>query len=308
MKKIFLFAIIATAVIGSVIFYACKKEMNDNILLEQELTNLNESIHEQISHNKRQKGLGDWLKSTGETVLKTCAVAGSDIIGAAAGAKAVSPVAAAAVVNPALGAAVTVAGATICGAGASYGTYRAICNATPPIDPYPGSDNNWDYNNIGKYHNEVLYGLYTNHYPNSVGEINLYATNLVLNRVRIDDPNYAGIFSSPDWLRKMDYVHSLSINYVNNNSKIEDLLQLYRSKDLISQNVYTVLKSFFVAYSTIDEMASVNIVVQEYVNYVEHSAFLSDDDRKSLFSAFAVAENSPYFWIQVIEALQNSKQ
>jgi hypothetical protein len=78
------------------------------------------------------------------------------------------------------------------------------------------------------------------------------------------------------------------------------MLMSYYAHGLISPAVHTVLMSFFEVYTAIKDMKELGEVVSSYVEYVEHSAFLSVEDKYALLTALAVADTSPRFWLPIM--------
>lgn len=302
MKKLAINILIQTCVIVifTTIFLACQKNEHTtpipthNKNLHKELSQLNFIITQQTNHNLvRKEGSSFWnnAKRIGNVIGKACAIAGSDITGAAAGVVATSKISTA--VGIATGgtgsAIVSGAAAVICGVGASYATGKALCNNVINITSNDSTCfRSWDYQEIGQKHNLCLY------HKNIDTNYNISAFVLSSNTIPTE------LFYTEEWSSFILELQTYSTIYVEEELSISELMNLYLYNEYLSPNTYEVLLSFFNVFLYIDDLTDIDYVIESYTNFIENTNNLSYIEKQALFSALAVANYSPFYWISAI--------
>lgn len=317
----------ATVIIfaATAVFVACKKEENQVIehrMIEQntdklrkDLSKLNYSISQNVKISKtRKEGSGFWnkVKSVGESVCKACAVAGADAIGAATGVKAVAPVAAAvgAATGGTGGAIITGTAAVVCGVGASYEVGKVVYSKNlPPQNPL-NIERDWDYMRVGEWHNLALQqyselesgtisALVLQNIDNGIFEIEqdfLYSSDW--------DYIKSMLFNAEEWkMIEHDIQYDIQ-DFIEQELEIEQLLDKYSERGYLTPQMHEILISFFEIYLNIEELGDIKYVVQMYENFVNEVDFLSGEEKDALYVAFAVANHSPFYWIEFMEDIE----
>ena len=312
-KNIKIVAFIATISIlaGTFLFVGCKKderiENKSQTIIHQELYKLNSAISSNINIMKyRKESSGFWSKF-GNTVGKVCAIAGSDITGAAAGVVATAKISAAlGIATGGTGAvAVSVSAGVICGAGASYVTGKAVSkDAESEAKPIVQQDRvigkrNWDYLNVGEMHNSTLSHFFNSYDCIDINELTTFVLSL---------NNFIGdnLFYSEEWSFFMQEAMDYANDYVENEFSINQLMDSYLQNGYLTSNIYDVLLSFFDIYLYMENLDDTEYLVDSYVEFVEETDYLSEIEKKALLSAFAVANYSPYYWEQIVDMQYNS--
>lgn len=302
MKKLTINTLITTfvTIIVITILVSCRKSDLVEIIpihnknLHEELIQLNSRITEQTNCDPvRKEGSNFWnnVKRVGNVVGKVCAIAGSDITGAAAGVVATSKISAAfGVATGGTGAAiVSGAAAVICGTGASYATGKALCNNVININQNDSTwARLWDYQEIGEKHNMCLY------YKNNDTNYNISAFVLSLDSIPTE------LFYLEEWSSFILESQNFSTNYVDDELSINELMNLYLDNKYLSSNIYEVLLSFFSIYLYVDNLTEIDYIIESYVNFIENTNNLLDIEKEALLSALAVANYSPFYWVSVV--------
>jgi len=305
MKKLKVFAVVAVmAVISSSVFYACKKDGEENrSTLEKELTSLNNRIYSDIRHsNKAQKLSWGEIKEKASAAAKAwgkaCSIAGPDIVGAAAGVAAAQKLAIPAGVasGGTLYIAVSAAGGLVASTGASYSAYQILESASPPSPISNLNVRGWDIQGYGAMHNELLWELFERNEGNELG--NAIPILVELATSKDETGSLQQILSLNEWEEVMEQIMEISTDYGRNGGNLTQLLEDHYAKGFLTDNLYQVLNSFIEVYSTITDVSSLDIVVASYADFVRNSSFLSEDERLCMLVSLGVASKSPHFWIQ----------
>ncbi|HOF16433.1 MAG TPA: hypothetical protein PLF32_05825 [Bacteroidales bacterium] len=295
-RKIYLMVLLTLSVI--IINNGCTKEKEyDNCNLKNELIELNKKIYSKMDQNPEQKSwesIKNKISNAANQIGKACAVAGADLVSAGAGAMAVKEIAiAAGVATGGSGAAVVVSvGAAIAGVGGSYATGKEVYKSTPPSSGNSSISGAFVYDESGPIHNELLFEKYNDE--------NIDMVQWYYNRRSIPT-TIDTVFYLSEWNQFTNFVTNSALIYATSECDIDALIISYQNSGYITNNMVDVYNSFFEIFITIDDFTSLNILVNDYVNYVQNSTFLNEDEKNALLISFSVAEYSPYFWMQFSE-------
>lgn len=227
-----------------------------------------------------QKGFWDGLG-------RVAAIAGADIIGAAAGVASTSKLAAAAAVATGGwgGIAVSAASGVICGGGASYFTHNQMksfgSQDLGSVMYTPTIFNNMD---IGQYHNDML----EFHYFGETSErdvIHLYYDAEVVDRYLFNNEDFVGVSNS---------INNCFINYSNLSDADASINQLV-NLELLSVPTAQVLKEFIFVLQQTENFDDVTSHLAYYDEVVAQSK-LSDGDKKSIIASLSTARSSLNYW------------
>lgn len=227
------------------------------------------------------------------------AVAGADIVGAGAGAAAVKEIAAGVgVATGGTGAAVVVGvAAVVAGAGASVVASNALDDKkSSKIFNYKNyvKSLNIEYpekynylSNVGSLHNEQVFNIL-----NSGKSIEKFNCSLAKNSAASD---FETISNTQEWQNVISELGN-SIDSYSSDSNINNLTSSLENKSLISENIKTVLDSFFEIYNQSANNHNIQDIVNFYAQAVSNETTLSETEKEALIASFSVATESPYFW------------
>lgn len=301
---------VLTLIITSSLFYSCSNE--DSVGIENEKVDfLNElkafntnyqltviDVQENpILLSKGDDDCGFWCGLANVVV-----VAGADLAGAAAGVEAVATIAGAITAasggtGAPAGAAVVVGGAVVGAAAGSILAGREIINSERSTTNYKKNDffgkklfiKNLNINyptdysflkKVGKLHN-----------------LEIYTHNNGLSQRNTEISDFETVKNTEEWKIFIKKIENITQTYVNNNFNTTELTKLLFNDGLISKDIENVLNVFYNIYNNIQIDQNVQDIVNFYINAISNSTVLSYKDKVALISAFSVASESPYFWL-----------
>lgn len=91
---------------------------------------------------------------------------------------------------------------------------------------------------------------------------------------------------------------AISSNYKKNNYNINQLLADYKNKDLINDNIKSVLSLYFNASMQSQNFNDYKTITDYYVNNIQNSN-LTSKEKESLYAAFSVSIQSYYYWLNL---------
>ena len=299
-------------IITSTLFYSCSNEDSVNIENEKadflnELKAFNTNYQLNVIDTQENPTI---LSKTGDECGFWCGlanvvvVAGADLAGAAAGVEAVAVIAGAITAGsggtgaPA-GAAIVVGGAIVGGGAASILAGREIINQSEAIKSTKYEKNE----NFGKkmFVKNLNINYPSNYsYLKNVGEqhnLEIYRQNNGLLKTNGETTDFELIESTEEWKEAIRKIENMTETYVNNDFNTVELTKSLFNEGLISKDIETVLNVFYNIYNNIQIDQNVQDIVNFYINAISNSTVLSYKDKVALISAFSVASESPYFWL-----------
>jgi hypothetical protein len=223
-----------------------------------------------------------------DDIMTVCAVVGADAVGGCGGAVAGAKIGAC--LGPKGAALGGVIGATICGAGASYATARALTGSVsiPPQENHPIYDNyNNNHEESGYYHNRLLLHLNDNQalLHNSDGTININE----MYQLSIDFMENNGFVNCSQYI---------PYNIFENEVSQFLFVSSYNDIIMIAQNSSLPNKQYIVDFLNNHKDLNLSDLRIEYAGYyLLIDSFNLDPESKNELKTFAkVGEYSSYLW------------
>ena len=268
--------------------------------LKINLQNFNKNFKYTISTNNNMINGKKWWQYVGQAA----AIASGDAMGAAGGAWAAQGLAGIVGAATAGTGYAIVSGIAIVvgGVGGSYMAYCSSgghCRGTfDNVSPRGSSvvydfPTKFDYlENTGVLHNNGLQNIYLSN--ETISEYDWTNQNIS----NINQIDYDTLYNSPEFQNFKNDINIISSNYRESNYDIKILLDGYKDKNLINDNVYQILNLYFTATLGAQTFEDYKAITDEYVLEVTNS-YLTDKEKESLLSAFAVSVQSYYYWINL---------
>ena len=310
--SIFIFAIAMNSCDNDNILSSSPKETQ---MEEQHLLVDLQNYNKDLLTRAETRGAGDWI-------LKTCAIAGADIIGAWGGAQIGGTIGS---VGGSVG---TIVGGSIislvCGTGASYLAYKGCSIVKPGINTGPITSE------IAYIDPGYIYLATLNISPedrlNEIREANISTTfpegfegierigidhNLALEGLFMEDsanndhtqPNPVdsatlNFFNSPEFIIQYQALQNQILTAMTEIENL-DIEQYFSDSDnqnisLTAQNVMTLFMELYTQYPA--GLEDIDQIVNFYLQKIDNTNALTMDEKEILYSGLAVAAYSPRFW------------